>query len=261
MLISLESYSEKSSIIFENNLIKQEKNITEFGEKEATVFKVGMGFKITDELVEASTLDMMFEFMGQIGTEMAISGDVEAARVLLNGEQADGSESAPVIGVETLNQFKYVDIRRAVSRMIRLKRNSTRILTGEDDSISLSLLEEFKGFAGDKTLANLSNLLGVPMSLANDIFLMPANQIMLLAPESAMFKLQYKGMKIEERRNPQNQENELFVSDYVGNAIKRRDARVIVDKSLAWGSPDNAKFPDYMDIDARINQSFKTVTE
>lgn len=232
-----------------------------FGQKEAEVFKVGIGFKITDELVEASTLDMLFEFMGEVGTEMAICADINAASILLNGEQASGAESAPVIGVETVGQFKFKDIKRGTARLGRLKRNVSRLLTGEDDAIDLSLLDEYKGFAGDKTLQNLQQMLGVPATLINDIFVMPSNQIMLLAPEAAMVKLQYKGMKTEERRNPQTQESELFISDYLGFAIKRRDGRLLIDKSLAWGAPDNAKFPPYMDIDSRINQAFKTVNE
>lgn len=229
-----------------------------FGEKEATVFKVGMGFKITDELIEASTLDMLFEFMGQVGTEMAICSDVEAARVLINGEQTNGIESAPVIGVKTPGDFAFYDLRRTISRLVRLKRNVNRILTSETDGVDISLLPEYRGFAGDKTLGNLNTILGVPNSLENDVFVLPANQIMLLAPDSAMMKLQYRGMKTENRRNPQNQENEMFVSDYVGFAIKRRDGRVLVDKTLDFGTYG---FPAYMDVDARINQMYGTIND
>lgn len=229
-----------------------------FGKKDAEVFKVGIGFKITDELVEASTLDMMFEFLGEVGTEMSIAADVQASTVLLNGEQASLAESAPVIGVETTNQFKFKDLKRGISRLTRLKRNVSRILTSETDGIDLSLLDEFKGFSGDTRLANLNSILGVPASLANDVFVLPSNQILLLAPSEAMFKLQYRSMKTEERRNPQTQETELFVSDYIGFAIKRRDGRLLIDKSLAFSGNG---FPSYMDIDTRISTAFKNLQE
>lgn len=225
-----------------------------FGQKEASVYKVGTGFKITDELVEESSLNMIFEFLGEVGTDMSIGADVEAHTILMNGEQGDGSESAPIIGVDTTTQFKFKDIKRAVSRMGRLKRNVSRIITGENDGIDLSLLDEYKGFAGDKTLGNLSSILGVPASMANDVWNMPANQILLLDPANAMVKLNYRSMKTETRRNPQNQEDEIFVSQYVGFAIKRRDARLILDKSLAFSGNG---FPSYMDIDARISEAFK----
>lgn len=229
-----------------------------FGKKTADVFKVGIGFKITDELIEASSIDMMFEFLGEVGTDMAIASDVEASRVLLNGEQASLAESAPVIGVKTVGSFTFRDLKLAISRMSRLKRNVNRIITSENDGVDISLLDEFKGFAGDTTLANLKSILGVPQTLANDIFTMPSNQLMLLDPMSAMFKLQYRGMKTEDRRNPQTQEQELFVSDYVGFAIKRRDGRIIIDKSLDIAAQS---FPSYMDIDARIAAAYKTIQE
>lgn len=232
-----------------------------FGQKTATVFKIGTGFKITDELVEASTLDMLFEYLGEVGTEMAIATDTEASRVLLNGEQAGGIESCPLIGVTTAAEFKFRDIKRAISRMTRLKRNVTRIITGEEDGIDISLLAEFRGFNGQTKLSNLDSILGVPSTLQNDVFIMPSDQVMFLAPDSAMVKLKYKGMTTESRRNPQNQEDELFVSDYIGFAIKRRDGRLLLDKSVTYGAPDNATFPSYMDIDARIASSFKTINE
>lgn len=232
-----------------------------FGKKEASVFKVGMGFQITDELVSDSTLDMMFEFLGEVGTEMAICSDIEASRILLNGEQADLSESAPTIGVESVGSYSFKDLKRAISRMVRLKRDVQRLISSENDGIDLSLLDEFKGFAGDKTLMNLQQMLGVPATLINDIFLMPDDQIMLLAPASAMVKLQYQNMKTERRRNPQTQVDELFISEHIGFAIKRRDGRVIINKSMTYGAPDNAQFPSYMDVDARINNSYKSIGE
>lgn len=230
-----------------------------FGQKKASVFKIGTGFKITDELVSDSTLDLLFEFMGEVGTDMSIGADVEAAKILINGEQDNLSESSPVIGVDNIaNGVRYKDLRRAIARMTRLKRDVKRVLTTEDAGIDLSLLDEFKGFSGSTTLSNLQQIIGMPANLINDIFVLPANQIMLLAPEKAMMKLAYQGLKVETRRNPQNQEDEMFVSDHVGFAIKRRDARIIIDNTLDFATNG---FPAYMDIDKRISQSYKTVND
>lgn len=230
-----------------------------FGQKEATVYKVGTGFKITDELVESSTLDLLFEFLGEVGIEMSIGADAQAAAILINGEQASGIESAPVVGVDdTTDGITFLDIKRVITRMLRLKRNANRILTGENDGIGISLLDEFKGFAGDKVLMSITNMFGIPANLQNDVFPMPNNQVMFLAPNDAMIRLQYRSMKTERRRNPQTQTDELFVSDYIGFAIKRRDGRVILDKSLAFASYG---FPAYMDVDSRINQAFKSWNE
>jgi len=232
-----------------------------FGEKQVEVYKVGTGFKITDELVEASSLNLLFNFLGEVGTDMSLATDVEALNILVNGEQADGSESAPVVGVDTTSQFSYKDLKRVVARMERLRRSVTRIITGEDDGLDISLLEEFKGFAGDTKLGNLQGILGKVLSLDNDIYTVPTNQVMLVAPQKAMAKLQYRGMKTERRRNPQTQEDEIFVSDYVGFAILRRDARVLIDKSVAYNATagQTGGFPTYMDIDKRLATQFKNL--
>lgn len=232
-----------------------------FAEKSVEVFKVGTGFKITDELVEASSLNLLFNFLGEVGVDMSLASDVEAMNVLVNGEQADGSESAPIIGVDSTGNFSYKDLKRVVARMERLRRMVTRILSGEDDGLDISLLEEFKGFAGDTKLGNINGIMGKVLSLANDIYIVPQNQVMMLAPQRAMTKLQYRGMKTETRRNPQTQEDELFVSDYIGFAILRRDARVLIDKTVAYNpvAGQTGGFPEYMDIDKRLATAFKNV--
>lgn len=227
-----------------------------FGQKSATLYKVGIGFKLTDELVDQSSLDMLFNFLGEVGTDMSIAGDVEALNILVNGEQEDGSESAPVIGTIDGTTFSYKDIKRGVSRLERLKRPVTRILYGEDDGLDINLLEQFKGFAGGTTLGQINGLMGKILSLQEDVYVMPTNQLMLLAPTKAMAKLKWKGMKTETRRNPQNQEDEIFVSDYIGFAILRRDGRLILDKSIPYAQNG---FPSYMDIDSRIGVSFKHI--
>jgi len=103
-------------------------------------------------------------------------------------------------------------------------------------------------------MATIQSILGVPDTLKNDVYTVGSNQIMLLDSTKAMAKLQYGSMKMEERRNPQTQENEIFVSDYIGFSIIRRDARLIIDKSVLFSAQG---FPAYMDIDARINEAFK----
>lgn len=230
-----------------------------FGQKEATVQKIGIGFKITDELVESSTIDMLFTFLSEIGTDMTIGTDMEARTVLINGEQANNSESAAVVGTTDGTTFAWKDIKRGTSRMRRLNRIVNRLITGEEDGIDISEIDKFQGFDGQTRLAEFRSIIGVPPVVDNDVFPMPADQIMFLASASAMMKLRYKSMKVEERRNPQNQETELFVSDYVGFAIVRRDGRFLMDKTVAYDpvAGQAGGFPTYMDIDARIAETFK----
>lgn len=230
-----------------------------FGKKKASVYKVGIGFNLTDELVERSSLDMLYIFLGEVGNDMSICADYEAYNILRNGEQANGDESAPVIGVDTANTLAYKDLKRGTSRMNRLGRKVSRIITGEDDGIDLTTLPEFTGFNGGvgNKMSTINSILGVPDTLQHDTYAVAEDETMLVDPSKAMAKLQYGSMKVEERRNPQNQTQELFVSDYVGFAILRKDARLVIDKSSTIVAKP---FPDYMDVDARIAQQFTRET-
>lgn len=229
----------------------------QFGQKSASTFKIGIGFKVTDELVLQSKINMVAEAMSEVGVDMSIGADVEALNILINGEQTDGSESAPVIGVaDTQNGVDYIDLIRATARMRRLKMAPERLISNEEESIEINLLPEFKGFDGIAKLAVLNSLTKRLPDFTNDLFVMPDNQVMLLHKAGAMYKFRFQQYKIERRRNPQTQEDEMFVSDSLGFGIKKRDSRLIIDGDLAFSANG---FPSYMDIDSRINQAFRTV--
>lgn len=228
-----------------------------FGKKEVTVFKIGTGFKITDELLMASTLDLLSIFLSEVGNDMAIGADSQAFSVLINGEQADGSESAPVVGVDnTTNGFAYKDIKKVFTRMKRLNQPANRIVAGEDDGINITGIDRFEGFQGQTRLASIRSIIGVPEVFDIDTYVLPANKILYVNQNRAMIKLQYRGMMTERRRNPQNQTEELYISDWINFAIVKRDARVVQDKSVTIGA---SPFPSYMDVDARINQAYQSI--
>lgn len=225
-----------------------------FGKKKADVFKVGTGFSITDELLMSSSFNLMFEFLQETGNDMSIAADVLAIQILVNGEQADGSESAPVVGVENIGSYAYKDFKRVFTRMKRLGTESSRVIAGEEDTIDVTAIDKFEGFQGGNKLASISTIVGVPDQFQMDAFPTPEDQILFLNARRAMVKLLYRGLMVERRRNPQNQTEELFVSDWLNFAVVKRDARVLLDKSLAYATN---KFPAYMDIDARIKQGFR----
>ena len=227
-----------------------------FGKKKANVFKIGTGFSITDELLMASSLDLLMIFLEEVGNDMSIGADALAFNVLTNGEQADLSESAPVIGVNTAATFAYEDIKRVFTRMRRLGLDPSRVISGEEDGIDITGLSQFQGFSGQTQLSSIRSIIGVPDRFDIDTYTLPTDQIMYLAPEKAMVKLSYRGFMTERQRNPQNQTEELFISDWTNFAIVKRDARVIQDKSLLFSGNG---FPTYMDIDSRINESYKSI--
>lgn len=224
-----------------------------FGRKDVSLFKIGTGFSITDELLMASNLDLLYIYLQEVGNDMSIGADSQAFSILINGEQADGSESAPVVGVGVVGPFLYKDLKKVFTRMTRLNTPCDRLITGEDDGIDITGIDRFEGFQGQSRLSSIRSIIGVPEKFDMDTYVLPANKILYLNKSRAMIKLQYRGMMTERRRNPQNQTEELFISDWINFAIVKRDARVIQDKSVTLvASP----FPSYMDVDTRINNAY-----
>lgn len=217
----------------------------QFGQKDVKVYKVGVGIALTDELILESTINMLNLFLSQYGIDMSISSDVRAINVLVNGEQADNSESAPVIGIDnTTNGLSPIDIDRVTTRMARLGMGANRMIGSEGDAYL-----DLNAAITTRPRLKLSDYAQRPL----DVNSVPADHILLLNSQNAMVKLGYRSMLTERRRNPRNQTEELFISDWLGFMIVRRDARVLMNKSVTFAANP---FPNYMDIDARITQDF-----
>ncbi|WP_148292950.1 hypothetical protein, partial [Escherichia coli] len=70
-----------------------------FGQKSVSLFKIGKGFKLTDEVKNYVSIDVLGIYLRDFGIQLGYAMDTLAMDVLMNGNKADGSESAPVIGV------------------------------------------------------------------------------------------------------------------------------------------------------------------
>jgi hypothetical protein len=221
-----------------------------FGQKDVQVFKVGCGFSLTDELIDQSSIEMMTIFLAQVGTKMSIGADVEAMRVLVNGDQANGSESAPVIGVETVsgtNGFLHSDIDNITMQMEMLNMPADMMIGAKSEFI-----RDLNTAFPNRDRETISEYTG----LMRDLFLLPAGQLMFINKRNALAKLQYKGLMIETGRNIKHQEDEIFVTDHCGFMNIKRDARVITDRTVAFSSNG---FPSYMDIETYLQSGFKTI--
>ena len=72
-----------------------------YGQKQVSIFKIGKGIKITDEVKNYVSLDVMGIFLRDFGIQLGYAMDNLAIDTGINGDKIDGSESAPVIGVGT----------------------------------------------------------------------------------------------------------------------------------------------------------------
>lgn len=223
-------------------------------QKKASSFKIGEGFQFTYELLRRAKIPLMAKSMESVGQMLALGRDTENMRIVLNGEQNNGSESAAVIGVENPSLgFQAKDIKRAVARLKRLGFNIDRMIVGEDDGIDISNLPEFRGYAGDTKQANIRTILGLPPNLEMDTYVLPSNQIVLFDSNKTLIELESNGYLVEQQGESDTQTVNLWITDRIGSAIHRRDARLIIDKSIAFNS---LGFPDFMDIDSYISKAF-----
>lgn len=227
-----------------------------FNQKTVTLQKVGTGIKMTDEVMQYVSLNLLSIYLQDVGVKLGIGLDTLAVDVLINGDQAGGTEAAPVVGVNVVNTLAYIDILRTWIRMGRLGRMPAGILSNEEMALTVLSLPEFKALAGKATLQNIQVQTPVPATQNYWIHgAMPANdKIMLIDPTAAMVKLNSTALRVESERIVERQINGTFVTLTTGFAGLFRDARVIIDKSVAYGANP---FPDYMDVGAFESEALK----
>ncbi len=229
---------------------------TTFGQKTVKLQKIGTGIKITDEVQQYVSLNMLSLYLQDLGVKLGQGLDSMAIDVLINGDQADGSEAAAIIGVQTPNTLAYIDMLRAWIRMGRLGKMPSGLLSNEDIALEVLQLAEFKALPGKATLQNINIQTPVPASQNFWIHgAMPAsNKIMLIDTSSALIKLNSQALRVESERIASKQINGTYVTLTTGFATLFRDARVIMDKSLNITA---APFPTWMDVGAAESVTIK----
>lgn len=222
-----------------------------YGSKTFRIFKIGRGIKITDEVKQYSSLKVVSIFLRDFGVKFGHAADTLAIDTLINGEQPDGSESAPIIGVTTAGTKTYADMLRLWIRLARLGRSANTIIGGEASALDTLNMDEFKKRYSGTTDATLN--LKTPIPSNANYFIhgnVPANHEILIDPVSALIKFNAQPLKVESERIVSNQTEAFYASLTTGFAKLFRDSSIILDKSVAFSS---FGFPTYLDIDPLQN--------
>ena len=223
-----------------------------FGQKTVRLFKVGKGFKITDEVKNYVSLDVVSLFIRDFGIQLGYALDTLAMDTLINGNQPDGSESAPVIGVDsTTDGITYKDLLRLWIRASRLGRNFQTMIGGEDEALHILDLPEFKVRQSGTPTATLN--LKTPVPNNADFYIhpgVPENQVLLVDPRAALIKLTARQLMLESERIVSNQTEAIYASLTTGFSKMYQDASVLLDSSKEFSTNG---FPDYMNIDPYIS--------
>ena len=219
-----------------------------FGQKSVTLFKVGRGFKLTDEVKNYVSLDVLSIFLRDFGVQLGYAMDNLAMNVLTNGNNANGSESAPVIGVaDTSAGIVYQDLLRIWIRGARLGRNFANMVGGEAEALAILNLNEFKLRQSGTPQTTLN--LKTPVPAQANFFIHPgvdANQVMLVDPRFALIKLNAQSLMLESERIVSNQTEATYATITTGFSKMYQDAAILLDATKAFGSYG---FPEWMDVD------------
>lgn len=228
-----------------------------FGQKYVKLQKIGTGLKLTDEVVQYVALNLLSLYLQDVGVHMNNALDTLAVDTLINGDQSDGSEVAPVVGVATANTLVYRDLMQVLIRMNRLGRSPQAMLSDETMFMDIYNLDEFKAIGMREPLdTKLNGVTPMPKSLNFLIHgAMPdTNQVMFIDTTSALIKLNAQALSVETDRIAERQMQGTYITQTTGFASMFRDARVILDKSLAFSGNG---FPTWMDVSAFEKSLFR----
>jgi len=208
-----------------------------YGSKDVTIKERSKAIYFSDESVMFNRIDLVSVFFEDLGRILASSLNGEAVRVLRDGDQANGSEAALVIGVSSANTFDYTDIVRVMIRMGMIGRPVSQVVAGEDMANAWENLSEVKNNQNNGNKLLPTNTFGVIRPQNWDLFPafnVPANKVIFSDPNSAMVALTAKPLTLEQDRIVARKLNGTFASIWKGFAIQQTTGRVIVDKSIAF---------------------------
>jgi len=217
-----------------------------YGNKQVTSEKIGMGISISDEVRKYTSIDLLAAELEDVGRWINIGKNAFLIEVLLNGEQASGDYAAPTVGVGTIGSFAYKDLKRVITRMKNLQRAPQSMLSSEDTEIDISLLPEIVGLLGGVQLLGLNPQKSDPRVLNTYSHgLMSEDQLMMIDNRASVQQLSVAPLAIENERDASRQVNNLYISETLGYYKLKRDASVILDKSLDFAANG---FPEYMNL-------------
>jgi len=218
-----------------------------YGQKSFSISKMGKGLKLSDEIRRYSSINILSIFLRDFGIKMGHGVDHMAIDCLLNGDQADGSESSPVIGVTTANNLVYKDYLRLWTRLSRMGRKANVSIGGEEIMMDTLDLPEFKTPVQGSPMHRLNIRTAIPRDL--EFFVhdaVPANQQILLDPGMAMAKYTAKPLTVESERIVSAQFEATYVSTELGFAKLFRDACFILDSSKTFTGSN--VFPAFLNV-------------
>lgn len=219
-----------------------------YGSKTVPVSKVARGIQITYEAIRFTKLNLVNVFFEDVGVRLGHSLDAAALAVAINGDQDGGTESAPVIGVDTVaNGVTYYDQGRVWVRGGLIGRNFQTMIGDEAMALKIINLDEYKDRA-----------VGAPMPLNVHIPIVtnpelyahvniPASKLLMMDKNFSLIKLTAESLQMESEAIINRQLKGTYVWLITGFAKLFRDAAILVDGTVDFDDPGNG-WPDWMTV-------------
>lgn len=235
-----------AALVDSNEAATIEEGTITYGTKTVTVKKRAKAIKITDEAVMFSSLSLLQIFLEDFGRLFGNTLNGDAVTTIINGEQADLSEAATVIGVEnTTNGITWFDLTRVAIRLGLIGQVGSQIIGNETTSLTYLNLAEVKNKQniGDPLL---NTRVRTPLMMPEDLYVstkVGANKMVIQDPSSSIVQLTAMPLKVETDRIVMKQISGTAMSAYTGFAKIQRKASIVIDGSILFSGNG---FPSYM---------------
>ena len=206
-----------------------------WGSKQVTISKRARGLKQTYESIMFCPINLARIYFEDLGILLGAQLDADLIDVLINGDQADGSEAATLMGAVTPATLAYSDIVRVWVRGNRLNRPFSTMITNEEDAVTILNMSAFqmpvRGLGSPLTSLNLQS----PLPSSQNLFVhsdVPSSQVIFVDTSKAIIQLTAMPLLLETEVIVSTQWRGEYASIITGFANIFSDARVILDYSL-----------------------------
>ncbi len=205
---------------------------------------------LTHEVQKYSTLDQLQVMLVRVAKMWGLQLTRRAIDVLINGDATNGSLAAGTIGVEDLsNGLQWLDLIRIMARARRLGYTYTTVVTGEEETIHVLNLPEFKNLQQGRSLGEVRLQGRLPTTW--DYFMhsvVGAGLYIFLDPTATLSEFVSEGLRVESEKIMQKDVSATYVRIQQGFGNLFKDARILVDSTVDF-SPSNEWPVDYTPID------------
>jgi hypothetical protein len=218
-----------------------------WGHKTIELNKRAKAIQFSDELLLRVKLPLLSYFLRKFGVMLSADLYTEAATTMVNGDQADSSDTCAVVGVaDTGAGIAFKDFLRAWIRARRISMSWSSLITTETGAWDILQLSEFsdqKGVGGVEVNVESRNRI-IPANMPHLISsAITDDQVMLFDKSQALLFLVFRPLLVESERIIMRQISGTACSIICGWATIDRNARIILDGAKAFSGYG---FPSYM---------------